>query len=287
MAENKKKGMDIGRADTLVQAWQVMPWQRNPLPQDDQELNDLDARLRQTPEDPELHKLRGLRLAKLGYYREATECFSRAIVIDPFQWEYYRHRAHRFLSCRLFADAAADFTIASRLNPNDWNVWYHLGLSWFLLRDYEQADAAYKRCEKLCVTADDVAAVTDWHYITLRRLGREREAQALLDGTPDDLAVTDKVSGSYMLRLRLYKGLVGPEQLFEQVEPDRGAELAVITQGFGLANYWLWQGQRDKYEDMLDRVIRTAENSPWYAAFACLAAQVDKIQLSKSKEAAE
>ena len=49
-----------------------------------------------------------------------------------------------------------------------------------------------------------------------------------------------------------------------------------MSQGFGLANYYLNNGNEEKYRELLDRVIETATNSRWYSAFACLAARVDK-----------
>lgn len=212
-------------------------------------------------------------LAGLGYYREAAECYSRAIAINPFNWEYYRHRAHRFVSCGYFADGAADFTIASRLNPNDWNVWYHLGLSYFLLGMYDKADWAYTRCAALSKTADDICAVTDWHYMTLKRLGKDEEAAKLLDEITEDMPVSDEVANSYYQRLRVYKGLRAPETLFTNAGDDAG--LDVITQGFGVANYYRMNGQEEKGVEMLKKVVYTAEHSKWYAAFGCLAARVD------------
>ena len=212
-------------------------------------------------------------LAGLGYYREAAECYSRAIAINPFNWEYYRHRAHRFVSCGYFADGAADFTIASRLNPNDWNVWYHLGLSYFLLGMYAKADWAYTRCAALNKTADDICAVTDWHYMTLKRLGKDEEAAKLLDEITEDMPVSDEVANSYYQRLRVYKGLRAPETLFTNA--GDGAGLDVITQGFGVANYYRMNGQEEKGVEMLKKVVYTAEHSKWYAAFGCLAARVD------------
>ena len=177
------------------------------------------------------------------------------------------------MSCGYFADGAADFTIASRLNPNDWNVWYHLGLSYFLLGMYDKADWAYTRCAALNKTADDICAVTDWHYMTLKRLGKDEEAAKLLDEITEDMPVSDEVANSYYQRLRVYKGLRAPETLFTNA--GAGAGLDVITQGFGVANYYRMNGQEEKGVEMLKKVVYTAEHSKWYAAFGCLAARVD------------
>ena len=164
-------------------------------------------------------------------------------------------------------------TDSSNLNPNDWNVWYHLGLSYFLLGMYDKADWAYTRCAALNKTADDICAVTDWHYMTLKRLGKDEEAAKLLDEITEDMPVSDEVANSYYQRLRVYKGLRAPETLFTNA--GDGAGLDVITQGFGVANYYRMNGQEEKGVEMLKKVVYTAEHSKWYAAFGCLAARVD------------
>ena len=140
---------------------------------------------------------KGHALAKVSMMREAEECYAMAISCDPFNWEYYRHRAHRFLSCWRFEDAAADFVIASRLNPNDWNVFYHLGLSYFLLRDYAKAAKAYARCYELTDADPELIAVTDWYYMTLKRLGNDEEAAKIL------ARITDGARGEGGRRKRL------------------------------------------------------------------------------------
>ena len=92
----------------------------------------VDKKIAEDPKNADLWMERGLRLAEQQLMREAVEAFSKAISLDPFQGIYYRHRAHRYLSCWRFQDACADFTLASRLIPDNWDVWYHLGLSHYL-----------------------------------------------------------------------------------------------------------------------------------------------------------
>ena len=80
MSEKKKVGLDIARSSTLVQEYQVASWERNELPTTP-ELTAIDEKIAKDPENAELHKERGLLLAGLGYYREAAECYSRAIPL--------------------------------------------------------------------------------------------------------------------------------------------------------------------------------------------------------------
>ena len=64
----------------------------------------IEQKIEKEPDNARLYMEKGLCLAGMGYYRESAECYSKAISIDPFNWEFYRHRAHRFISCGLFAD---------------------------------------------------------------------------------------------------------------------------------------------------------------------------------------
>ena len=103
---------------------------------------EIDEKLKADPKNADLWMQRGLALAGGFYMREAVEAYSRAIELDPFKGILYRHRGHRHISCWEFEEAAADFVMASRLIPDNWDVWYHLGLSYFLLGRYEDAAVA-------------------------------------------------------------------------------------------------------------------------------------------------
>ena len=200
------------------------------------------------PESGDAWMKKGHALAKVSMMREAEECYAMAISCDPFNWEYYRHRAHRFLSCWRFEDAAADFVIASRLNPNDWNVFYHLGLSYFLLRDYAKAAKAYARCYELTDADPELIAVTDWYYMTLKRLGNDEEAAKILARITDHMNPGENTA--YYARLLMYKGLKKPEELLS-TDPEEVTALELITMGFGIANYFLQNGQPDKAYDLM------------------------------------
>ena len=116
---------------TLKQEYEVSSWERvQYTPNED--LKALEAKIAADPDNSELWMEKGLLLAGSSLYREACECYAHAIALDPFNGILYRHWAHRMLSQWRFEDACAGFTIASRLIPENWDVWYHLGLSHFL-----------------------------------------------------------------------------------------------------------------------------------------------------------
>lgn len=256
---------------SIEQKYEVASWERCVIPQDDTIAAATEA-VRQNPDDGDAWMRKGHALARLSMMREAEECYAMAVTCDPFNWAYYRHRAHRFLSCWRFQDAAADFVFASRLNPKDWNVFYHLGLSYFLLRDYEKAAAAYRRCYELTEAEQELIAISDWYYMTLMRLGLKDEAQKVLDRITDSMDPGENTA--YYARLLMYKGLKKPEELLS-ANPDEVTDLEIVTMGFGIGNYYLMNGETDKGYAVMERVIKAGDESDCYFAFAYLASKVE------------
>ena len=250
---------------------QVAPWEHCEveLPQ---AVLDVDLKLAQDAENADLWMERGLALAKAALYRESVEAYSRAIAIDPFRGIFYRHRGHRLISCWRFEEACADFAIAARLIPDNWDVWYHYGLAYFLLRDYKNALRIYEQCYAISNTEEKLIAITDWLWITLNRLGEKERAAEYLDKISPDFDPGE--NGSYFMRLLLYKGLKSPEELL----PSNAKDIVVrtITMGFGLSNYYDVMGDRKKSDEVIEMVIKAGDEMELHFAFGYLAAKVDK-----------
>lgn len=255
----------------LVKEYEVSSWERVSY-KPDEDLKAMEAKLQADPNNSNLWMEKGLMLAKAALYREAGECYSRAISLDPFNGILYRHRAHRFLSQWRFEDACADFTIASRIIPENWDVWYHLGLSHFLLGNYEKAATAYQRCLDLSKTEDELIAICDWYYMTLLRLGKRDEAIKLLDNVQEDFDPGDNTA--YFRRLLMYKGVIKPEEVLPEDITTLEA-LDLITMGFGLSNYYWFNGQKDKSNEVVDMILKAGDENECYFAFGYLAAKVD------------
>ena len=256
----------------LVQAYEVSSWERVEYTPDE-ELAAVEAKLAADPDNSALWMEKGLTLAKSSLYREAEECYAHAIALDPFNGILYRHRAHRFLSQWRFEDACADFTIASRLIPENWDVWYHLGLSHFLLGDYRKAAAAYQRCLDLSKSEDELIAICDWYYMTELRLGDREAAEKLLDNVREDFDPGENTA--YFRRLLMYKGVVKPEEVLPSDLSSLDA-LELITMGFGLSNYYCYNGQQEKSNEVIDMILKAGDENECYFAFGYLAAKVDK-----------
>ena len=241
----------------------------------DEGLAQIEAKLAENPDDASLWMEKGLALADASLYREAGECYARAISLEPFNGILYRHWAHRMLSQWRFADACAGFTLASRLIPENWDVWYHLGLSHFLLGEYEKAAEAYQRCLDLSKTDDEYIAIVDWYYMTERRLGNKEKADALLDYVGEDPEYGDNFD--YFQRVRMYKGELTPEEVLPLDDLKDMDVLDIVTRGFGVANFYHVNGEQEKADKIVDAVLEKGDEGECYFAFGYLAALVDKM----------
>ena len=167
----------------------------------------------------------------------------------------YRFRGHRYLTVREIDKGIADFEKAAELSkgtpdapepdgaPNarniptsttQGNIYYHLALGHYLKADYASALAAWQEAMRLAQNNDTKVAVSDWLYMTLRRLGRDDEAKAILVPITADLEVIENTA--YHRRLLMYKGEVPADSL---LNPDGANELQFVTQGYGVANWYL------------------------------------------------
>lgn len=212
----------------------------------------------------------GLRWVEAGHalgeqrlFREAVELLSRGIAENPLCGILYRWRAHRHLSCWEFPEATADFAVAASLLPNEWDVWYHYGLSWYLQGEYANAKKAYDRCMALTQTDEKRMAICAWMWRALMMQGKKAEADALLDSISPDTNPGENFD--YYRCLMMAKGLVKPEALFEKLAPHGNYNLMVVTEGYGLANYYYLQGDMQKYNETIDLVLKTGEEDSWNA----------------------
>ncbi len=230
----------------------------------------------------------GRRLAYVGRFPEAIDAFTQGIARHPDDARLYRHRGHRYITTRRFDLAIADLTKASRLiagkldevepdgAPNkagiprstlQSNIWYHLGLAQYLTGDFTSALASYREGMNVSRVNDDMlVATSDWLYMTLRRLKRDVEARQVLEPIREQMDVME--NGAYHARLLMYKGQRTPESVLNLNTAD---DIQIATQGYGVGNWYLVNGERDKAKAMFDRVFAGKATT----AFGFIAAEAD------------
>jgi tetratricopeptide (TPR) repeat protein len=252
------------------------------------QLADARAAYEAAPDDPDPLIWYGRRLAYLGRYREAITVFSRGIEEFPDDARMYRHRGHRYITVRQLDRGMADLLRATQLTadrpdqiepdgqPNaagtptstlNSNIWYHLGLAHYLRGDFARAASAYRECLKYAPGADMTVAASHWLYMALRRNGDDAEAAAVLTPIRPDLAIYE--NQSYHRLLLMYAGVVDPESVLSEV---RGAgALDHATLGYGLANWYLYHGDRERADTLFAQILAGTE----WAAFGFIAAEAD------------
>lgn len=253
-----------------------------------------DAALAEDPDNVELLIAAGRVRRNVWQYRQAMELYGRAVELAPQDWRPYRFRGHRHISLRQFDRAISDLEAARERAPLNWDVAYHLGLAYYLAGRFEDAANEYRRCLEMAEEpsaraaqsesfrscsqngddAESRVAMTEWSVRALLRAGRTAEAQVLLDGIGEDLAVEENVA--YHHDLLFYKGLKTADEL---LNPGSDGPYRRETVGYGVANWRLTQGDTTGAVELLEELA----SDPWWPGFGRIAAEVDLARLTVAR----
>jgi len=231
----------------------------------------------------------GRRTAYQGQYKEAIRIFSKGIETFPRDPRIFRHRGHRFITLRCFDLAIADFKQAAKLVkgkpdevepdglPNSQNIptstlqsniWYHLGLAYYLKGYFKQALTAYREAEKVSNNPDMLVATTHWLYMTLRRLGRVKEANGVLNQVGTDLQVIE--NADYLKLIKLYQGRSKLEDLLKETGANANT-LSNASVGYGLGNWFLYNRRASEAQKIFRQIV---DGTQW-SSFGYVAAEVE------------
>ncbi len=262
------------------------------LPELERGLADARSLLAAAPTDPDGIIWLGRRLGYLWRMREAIDTFTRGAADFPSDPRFLRHRGHRYISVRQFQLAIADLKRAIPLmqkipdciepdgQPNSantpltttrFNVWYHLGVAHYMLAKFDEAFAAFQQAGRYANGHDDnVIAVMDWSYMSLRRSGRDAEAERIVESAPLNPRIIE--NRAYAARLALYAGRKSADQLLVQ---SSVGDTDGVTIRYGVANWLFCNGRRDEAVALYES-ITACDNWP---AFALIAAEADLARL--------
>jgi tetratricopeptide (TPR) repeat protein len=231
----------------------------------------------------------GRRLGYLHRYHDAIDAFTKGVELYPGDARFYRFRGHRYISVRDFDKAIADLAKGAELirgkadeeepsgvggSPSTlhFNVWYHLGLAHYLKGDFAKAIDAYLECMKASADDESKVATSDWLYMAYRRNGSAAEAAKVLEPIREGMPIEENTA--YYQRLLMYKGLVKPEAV---LNPEKAEPLQVATQGYGVANWYLYNGDAERAREVLEKVVAVG----YWPAFGHIAAEVELQRLRK------
>jgi len=105
--------------------------------------------------------------------------------------------------------------------------------------------------------------------MTLRRLGRKDEAAKVLDVVRPDMKISENMV--YLNRLLMYKGTYAPEDLLR----TGGSDVDLATYGFGVGNFYLMNGEKDKARAIFEQVMK----GPAWQAFGYIAAEAELARM--------
>jgi len=224
-----------------------------------------------------------------GDYRESIRIYSDGIRKFPEDARIYRHRGHRYISIREFDRAIQDFEKAVSLiegtkdqiepdgQPNaqnipisslHTNIWYHLGLAYYLKHDLENALRIYRKRIEASQNDDNVVSTVHWLYMTLRLLGRNEEAEQALELIHKDMNIIENMA--YHELCLFYKVELSEEDIIEKNLSD-SANAAVE---YGIANYYFYSGDKARAQDIYERMLK----SKGWASFGYIAAEADFVR---------
>ena len=231
----------------------------------------------------------GRRTAYLGYFQEAIKLFTLGIKNHPDDARFYRHRGHRYISTRQYNKAISDFKKAvlltdgkvDQLEPDGLpntkniplstlhgNIWYHLGLAYYLKNDMENALKAFNNRSVTHKYDDNIVSGGHWLYMINRRLGKIDKSSAVINEVHKDMDIIENMS--YHQSCLFYKG----ELQESEMEMD---EVALYT----LANWYVYEKNdtikaKEYYQNLLEK------GNPY--SFAYIAGESDWNRLVNSNK---
>ena len=228
----------------------------------------------------------GRRQAYLGKYNDAINIYSNGIKKYPNDARFYRHRGHRYLSIRCFDLAIKDLQKAAELTKNkknesepdglpnalniptstlQGNIYYHLGLAFYYLGNYNKAEKAYEKCIELAENPDSYVAAANWLYVIYRHLGQNLKANILLKSIDNDIELIE--NHSYHTILKIYQGTIDPITLENKIMNEQSLQNTTIA--FGLGNYYDINGNKDKAQNIFKSITK---GNQW-SSFGFIAAE--------------
>ncbi len=233
----------------------------------------------------------GRRLAYLGYYKEAIAIYTKGIKLHPNNPRFYRHRAHRYITLRCNDNAIADLKKAIDLTkdqideieedgiPNSrnfptgtlhTNIYYHLGLAYYLKGDNRQALLAWEKCLDISDNDDMKVATLNWLNIVLRKMGRQKDADRHLLDVTKEMQIIENYD--YYDILLMYQSR-DDSKLVEKTQNQQ--TLSNATLGFGLGTYYQLKGDKGKAKEMLEKVVA---GNQW-SSFGYIAAEAEMAKM--------
>jgi tetratricopeptide (TPR) repeat protein len=148
------------------------------------------------------------------------------------------------------------------------NIWYHLGLAYYLKHDLENALRVYRKGIEASTNDDMFIATMHWLYMTLRLMGQDDEAEQVLEPVHAEMNIIENMA--YHRLCLFYKGELAIEELTGQDD----SSIMDDAVAYGLGNWHFYNGNADEARTVWERII---EKGGW-ASFGYIAAEADLLK---------
>lgn len=232
------------------------------------------------------------RLGYLGRFRESIATYTKGIELYPDNPWMYRHRGHRYISVRELDNAIADLEKATQLvagkpdevepdgQPNaanrpigtlHSNIAYHLGLAYYLKGDFAKAVPIYQKELAASTNDDRRVSVAHWLYMSLRRMGKEADAKAMLVPFRKNMDIVE--NQSYHQLIMLYKGELPADSVLAPTAQITSSGLGAIA--YGVGNWHQYNNRQAEAEAVYRRIIGSRQ----WASFGYIAAEAELARM--------
>ena len=231
--------------------------------------------------------------AYMGNYLEAIEIYSEALKKYPNDARLYRHRGHRYITIRAFDKAILDLTRAADLikgkenqieedgMPNaqnipvstlHGNIYYHLGLAYYLIDEKEASVQAFKRCLETSNNPDNVVSATHWIYMVFNKLGRKTAGENYLRNIKPGMHVIENTA--YYRACLFYKGELEQNDIYPTSTNANSSNTALK---YTFANWLYYNGYKENAGEILKEIVAGED----WNSFGFIAAESDLARFYK------
>lgn len=213
--------------------------------------------------DPYAWYVMGKALSLEKKYDEALEAHSKGIAYAPFYAPNYFGRGGKHSLKHEYWQAISDYTVALTLDPSNWLYWYYRATTMNLNGYVEESISDFRECIHLTDPTEHYPLV-HWIYTSYAEVGKYKEAEEALSLIADDV-VPPQMDYGYSMCVKLYKGLVKPEEFIDEEKmakvvlnrPNR-VQLEENTMLYGLYWYWMIHGDEEKAKAAIVRLQEIA-----------------------------
>ena len=224
---------------------------------DDQKLIDAQAKLATDTKNVDLILALAKAQAARRQYQEAIATLSAGLELTPANGALLLERGHYELGLREFAVAKHDLLRAAEATPESM-VYYHLGLAHYFLGEFADAGAAFGKVRELSKDDDGLISCSNWMYASLRRAGKDAEADEVLKRITPEVKNTDVHDGLYLQLLHFFQGKLSEKEVLPPAPQgdDLEMELAFDTIVYGVGNWNLTHHNAKHAKELFAKVVR-------------------------------